>query len=343
MVTTRRPRASVCIPAFNCRETLPEALEHLERQTLRDFEVLVCDDGSTDGTWEYLQGLDRPNVRILRNPENLNLPVTMRRLFDEARGELICMHHDHEYVREDWLASMSGLFERYPRVGMAVAAYDLRHAGGELVRRPRTAQDDLFRAANPLPGSAVVRALAVKRHTPISAHASVFRADVVERAGGYSEQWWLASDEDLYFRVAAISDVVYCTEPVAVVATRPEGREYRLGSLPNLYSTFELRKAVTRSVWGPWSPARAWNLVRLSALEAAAMVRETLRRWLYGTRADLEAALRLDELPVLPSGRGFLPVPADAAWRAAVRVLVLGAGFGRGLGRVRRRIQGRAL
>ena len=48
---------SVVIPAYNCRKTLPVALASIARQTLRPMEILVCDDGSTDRTWDYMVGL----------------------------------------------------------------------------------------------------------------------------------------------------------------------------------------------------------------------------------------------------------------------------------------------
>src|SRR5437667_10354354 len=90
------PLVSVCIPTYNRRHLLERTLQTLRDQTLANFELLICDDCSTDDTFEFLQTLNWPNLRILRNGTNLNLPGTMTRLFQEARGVYIGMQHDHD-------------------------------------------------------------------------------------------------------------------------------------------------------------------------------------------------------------------------------------------------------
>ena len=65
------------------------------RETARalasSFELIVCDDGSTDGTWAALQRscMEVSELRLLRNPTRLGIPPTMKRLYAEARGDWI--------------------------------------------------------------------------------------------------------------------------------------------------------------------------------------------------------------------------------------------------------------
>lgn len=83
---------TVCLPAYN-------ALSHIERaiRSIRcdevdgDVEILVCDDGSSDGTWDLLQRLaeELPQLRLLRNEQNLGRPATRNRLLREARGRFL--------------------------------------------------------------------------------------------------------------------------------------------------------------------------------------------------------------------------------------------------------------
>lgn len=62
---------------FNCRATVMEAVDSLRSQTYDNWELVICDDGSTDGTFETLQAVagelgDR--LVLVRNAENMKLP-----------------------------------------------------------------------------------------------------------------------------------------------------------------------------------------------------------------------------------------------------------------------------
>ncbi len=61
------------------------------RSLSSSFELIVCDDGSTDGTWAELQRtcMEVAELRLLRNPSRQGIPPTMKRLYAEARGEWI--------------------------------------------------------------------------------------------------------------------------------------------------------------------------------------------------------------------------------------------------------------
>jgi glycosyltransferase involved in cell wall biosynthesis len=82
------------IPAHNEEVTVAGVVRG-HRETARSlaatFELIVCDDGSTDGTWAELQRscAEIAELRLLRNPSRLGIPPTMKRLYAEAQGEWI--------------------------------------------------------------------------------------------------------------------------------------------------------------------------------------------------------------------------------------------------------------
>lgn len=80
------PRVSVLIPTWNREEYLGEAIESVLAQTYRDFEIVVVDDGSTDGTAELVKRYDQ--VRYVWQPHS-GIPAARNRALEEARGELI--------------------------------------------------------------------------------------------------------------------------------------------------------------------------------------------------------------------------------------------------------------
>lgn len=84
-------RISVIMGIYNCAGTLPEALESLLSQTYKDFKVILCDDGSSDNTYEVArQYADKYNNFILiKNDENKGLNYTLNHCLEYADTELI--------------------------------------------------------------------------------------------------------------------------------------------------------------------------------------------------------------------------------------------------------------
>ena len=76
---------------YNCAPTLQEALDSLYAQTFQDFEIILCDDGSEDNTYEVALENQRnhPNIVLLRNEQNLGLNATLNKCLEVAQGEYI--------------------------------------------------------------------------------------------------------------------------------------------------------------------------------------------------------------------------------------------------------------
>jgi glycosyltransferase involved in cell wall biosynthesis len=102
----RRPRktasVSVIIPAYRARRTLPRALNSIAHQTLKPLEILVCDDGSPDRTWDYLMGLGRKYRGIpLRafKQDNAGAGAARNRCLMHARGKYVAfLDADDEWL-----------------------------------------------------------------------------------------------------------------------------------------------------------------------------------------------------------------------------------------------------
>lgn len=83
------PAVTVLMPAFNAGPMLREAVDSILAQTFTDFEFLVLDDGSTDGTVEALRSMGDSRLRIVSNPCNLGLIATLNRGIELARAPLL--------------------------------------------------------------------------------------------------------------------------------------------------------------------------------------------------------------------------------------------------------------
>jgi len=86
------PKVSVCCSVLNQSGWLLDMIASVVAQTYKDWELIINDDGSTDGTWELAQVLASTDTRIkaFQNPKRLGIPGNRAAAFAHATGELIC-------------------------------------------------------------------------------------------------------------------------------------------------------------------------------------------------------------------------------------------------------------
>ena len=101
----RMPRFSVLILNWNGRDLLPGCLDSLRAQTFRDFEAIVVDNGSGDGSAEYVAAA-YPEVTLLALPTNTGFCGGNNAGYARASGELVVLLNNDAELREDFLAEM---------------------------------------------------------------------------------------------------------------------------------------------------------------------------------------------------------------------------------------------
>jgi glycosyltransferase involved in cell wall biosynthesis len=205
---------SVIVPAYNAAATLPETLRSVVGQTFIDWEVVVCDDQSADGTAAAVADLD-DRIRMVESPVNQG-PAGARNLaIRHSSGELLALLDADDLWLPDYLAEQVGLYDRARtegrRVGVVACDAYLLTDGQRL---PQT-YGQIFGD----PAGIDVRRLL--RENPIFVSALVPRA-VVDEVGPFSTECFGSEDHDLWLRILETGrEVVYNPQPLAV---------YRVGS-----------------------------------------------------------------------------------------------------------------
>src|SRR5258706_12754493 len=83
------PVVTVLMPVYNGADYLRQAIDSILRQTYRDFELLVVNDGSTDSTREVLKSYSDSRLVVVDNECNLGLITSLNRGLELARGEFV--------------------------------------------------------------------------------------------------------------------------------------------------------------------------------------------------------------------------------------------------------------
>lgn len=188
----RKIRVSVLIGIYNCASTLQEALDSLYSQTFQDFEIILCDDGSKDNTYEVALKNQRKhdNIVLLKNEKNLGLNATLNKCLSEAKGE--------------YLARMDGDDISSPtRFEKQVKFLD-SHSEYAVVSTPMIHFDENgeFRRGK---GRGIIKAHDFINGSPICHAPSMIRTKVMKAVGGYSvdEKLLRVEDYHLWFKMFA--------------------------------------------------------------------------------------------------------------------------------------------
>lgn len=115
------PLVSIGIVTFHNRELTELCLESIRRSTIYpNYEIVVVDNASTDGTREWLEELARdwPRLRIIANDTNLGFAAACNQAFAEAQGEILCFLNNDTVVTRGWLTAMVQYLQEHPETGM---------------------------------------------------------------------------------------------------------------------------------------------------------------------------------------------------------------------------------
>lgn len=115
------PLVTVAMVAYNSARFLREAVESVLSQTYQNFELIICDDCSTDSTLDVIGSFDDPRIRVRRNPYNLGEYPNRNQALSLARGEYLIFIDADDILYPHGLEIMVRLLEQVPESGMAMA------------------------------------------------------------------------------------------------------------------------------------------------------------------------------------------------------------------------------
>ena len=230
-------KISVVIPNWNGARWLAPCLDSLKAQSFRDFRVYVVDNASEDGSLALLRE-SYPWVKVIRNSRNLGFAGGMNAGIARAEGELIAALNNDTVTDPLWLAALAAAMDAHPEAGLGASRL--------LDFSDRSVIDSFgdgflpwglsFKAgagcrdrAEPLPVMPIQSACAA---------ASVYRAEMLRRIGGFDEDFF-AYMEDIDLGLRAQSAGYECI-------FIPEARVYHIGSATSggAASAFSIRHTV---------------------------------------------------------------------------------------------------
>jgi glycosyltransferase involved in cell wall biosynthesis len=194
------PFISVIIPTFNRLELLKQTVESVRNQTFTDFEIIVVNDGSTDGTSEWLSA--QSDMRIVQQT-NKGIASSRNSGASIALGEWLAFLDHDDIWAPNKLEIQAGFAKANPEVAL-VAAKHVRLGRKFRTRgNVRWIKGDLF----------------VKEYSESFIHTSsvMIRKDVFRQINGFPAHYRFADEFDVWLKIAAIHPIAYVDKPLVFI------------------------------------------------------------------------------------------------------------------------------
>ncbi len=193
-MTAGAPRISVILPVFNGKGYLRQALDSVASQTLPPCELVVVDDGSTDGSLDLLTGWDPPfPLRVLRQ-ENQGQSAARNRAAEIAAGDYLAFLDQDDIWHPSHLEELAAPCVDDPSLGWVYSDFDEIDLAGHLVTRGFLREHHV-----PNPKGSIVQCVA--RDLMVLPSASLLRRVAFEAAAGFDESLSGYEDDDLFVRI----------------------------------------------------------------------------------------------------------------------------------------------
>jgi GT2 family glycosyltransferase len=204
-----RPTVSVCIPTRNQAHYLGRAFESVLAQTYEDFEIVVCDDASTDRTPEVIASFADRRVRTLRHARQVGIAANRNTCVDAARGRYVAwLDSDDEWLPQ-MLERQVATLDARPEVGFVHGSFELIDEDGRRLPdwAPAHPEDTVFEPVTAFDELVIENVVA-----PTTV---VARRERLQEAGPFFEGFRASGEDwDMWLRLALRAAVAYTAAPV---------------------------------------------------------------------------------------------------------------------------------
>jgi glycosyltransferase involved in cell wall biosynthesis len=221
------PAFSVVMPLWNKEATVGRAIRSVLAQTIQDWELIVVDDGSTDGSAAEVGRFDDPRIRLVRQA-NAGVSAARNRGVQEARGDWVAfLDADDEWL-PGFLAHIAALRDRFPECAVCATRYFYGFPG-KGVRAERIRGMD---PSGPVQVLEDYFAVAAASAPPLCSSAVAVKRAALLSIGGFPVGVIAGEDLLTWARLAAREAIAYDPEPLAIF-WQPRRRGERPRRLPD--------------------------------------------------------------------------------------------------------------
>lgn len=225
------PKISIILPCYNGADMLGGAIESVQNQTFKDWELIIVNDCSTDNTLKVANAYAAKDerIRVFSNEHNSKLPATLNHGFREARGEYWTWTSDDNLLLPDFCQEMSLYLDEHPDVGFVVGDEYSIDVDGNIIGT--SIKPDNLRSKLPL-------------NNYVGA-TFMYRKEIAQQAGEYRTDLFLVEDYEYWLRMSFLTEMGHVNKILykyrhhnrSLTATRKQEIAERLVRMRLMYRT----------------------------------------------------------------------------------------------------------
>jgi glycosyltransferase involved in cell wall biosynthesis len=199
---------SIIIRTYNRAYIIAEAIRSALNQTYGNLEIIVVDDGSSDGTAEAVERIRSDKIRYIRHDRNRGVSAAGNTGIKAAKGDIIAHLDSDDLWKPEMLGSLVGVLERHHEIGAVFC--DVEVARGNSVSSiissmhafPRMLASRAHSDSDVFVFSSREMYLCLLEEVPIKPTGVLIRRSVLDELSGYNESWCSGEDWELYLRIS---------------------------------------------------------------------------------------------------------------------------------------------
>lgn len=203
------PNISIILPVFNGEKYLRESLDSVLSQGYKDFELIIWNDGSTDGTAKILMDYRDARIKVFGNTVNQGLFKTLNLAIKRAQGRWIRLWSYDDIMKPYCLQTEIEFQRQHPEVGMSYCAYDAIDESGKVLA---IAQED----ETPDIISSGLAAQIMFYHGSIAGNiaTAMLKKEVLDITGLFREDMAQSADFEMWVRISAKYPLGFLRNPL---------------------------------------------------------------------------------------------------------------------------------
>ena len=207
-------KISCCLLSFNHAHVIESTINSILEQTVKNFEFIISDDCSTDGTWEKIINISKShkNIKVIRTPENLKMAGNCNYAVAHASRPYVAILHHDDLFKKDLLEQWASKLEKYPEAGFVFNAYETFNTK---------------KISSIFPNDYLNRDWLLQKYLLKNFDCQIWGSTMVRKSswtkvGGMQEKYRHLADIDLWMRLSKHYDVAYVSKPlISIRHSRP--------------------------------------------------------------------------------------------------------------------------